>query len=141
VHRTVRCTIGQPLFMSGVRSPSMSGASERWSSGLVGAPDSPVCPADRCCGPHVARGLRSRPLAASAFGSPDSLVNFSRTPWPFSREHPVHHRPAWCTGHCPVHHRTVQCARPSWSLTAHSQDCSIAFVLLLALFLELIQSH
>jgi hypothetical protein len=25
-------------------------------------PDSPVCPTDRCCGPHVARGLRGRPL-------------------------------------------------------------------------------
>jgi hypothetical protein len=80
VHRTVRCTTGQPLFMSGARSPSISGASDRCSSGLVGAPDSSVCPTDRCCGPRVARGLRSRPLATSAVGSPDS---------------PVHHRTVW----------------------------------------------
>jgi hypothetical protein len=40
----------------------------------------PVCPTDRCCGPRVARGLRSRPLALATIGSPDS----------------------------PVHHRTVQ---------------------------------
>jgi hypothetical protein len=84
VHRTVRCTTRQPLFMSGARSPSISGASDRCSSGPVGAPDtvrctpdSPVCPTDRWSETHVARRLRSRPLAASAVGSPDSPVNFS----------------------------------------------------------------
>jgi hypothetical protein len=108
-----------PLFMSGARSPSISGASDRCSSGLVGAPDtvrctpdSPVCPTDRCCGPRVARGLHSRPLAAGAVGSPDSLVNFSRKPLLFSREQLVYRWPAYRTGHCPVHHRTVRCARP-----------------------------
>jgi hypothetical protein len=46
--------------MSGARSPSISGASDRCSSGLVGAPntvrctpDSPVHPADRWSGPRV----------------------------------------------------------------------------------------
>jgi hypothetical protein len=63
--------------------------------------------------PRVARGLRGRPLAQTAIGSPDSPVNYSRTPLNISRERPVHWRPAWRTGHCPVHHRTVQCARPS----------------------------
>jgi hypothetical protein len=60
---------GQPLFMSGARSPSYSGAADRCNSGLVGAPDtvrctsdSPVPPADRWRGPRVARGLRGRPL-------------------------------------------------------------------------------
>jgi hypothetical protein len=60
---------GQPLFMSGARSPSYSGAADRCNSGLVGAPDtvwctpdSPVPPADRWRGPRVARGLRDRPL-------------------------------------------------------------------------------
>jgi hypothetical protein len=43
-------------------------------------------PTDRCCGPRVAHGLRSRPLALATVGSPD----------------------------CPVHHRTVRCARLSW---------------------------
>jgi hypothetical protein len=98
VHRTVRCTTGQPLFMSGARSPSISGASDRCSSGLVGAPDtirytsdSPVCPTDRCCGPRVAHGLRSRPLlrwrswlTGQSGAPPDSRcscpVNFSCTP-------------------------------------------------------------
>jgi hypothetical protein len=61
-HRTVRCTTGQPLFMSGVRSPFYSGAADRCNSGLVGAPDSPVPTADRWRGPRVARGLRGRPL-------------------------------------------------------------------------------
>jgi hypothetical protein len=61
-HRTVRCTTGQPLFMSGARSPSNSGATDRCNSRLVGAPDSPVPPADRWRGPRVARELRDRPL-------------------------------------------------------------------------------
>jgi hypothetical protein len=68
-HRTVRCTTGQPLFMSGARSPSYSGADDRCRVVAVGAPDSvrctpdsPVHPADRWSGPRVARGLRSRPL-------------------------------------------------------------------------------
>ena len=45
-HRTVRCTTGQPLFMSGARSPSKSGASDRCSSGPVGAPDTVQCTPD-----------------------------------------------------------------------------------------------
>jgi hypothetical protein len=52
---------GQSLFMSGVRFPSIPGVAERCNFGLVGAsdtvrctPDSPVPPADRCHGPHVA---------------------------------------------------------------------------------------
>jgi hypothetical protein len=68
-HRTVRCTTGQPLFMSGARFPSIPGAADHCNFGLVGAPDtdrctpdSPVPPADRWLGPRVARGLRGRPL-------------------------------------------------------------------------------
>jgi hypothetical protein len=56
---------GQPLFMSGARSPSYSGAADRCNSGLVGAPDTvwctpdtPVPLADRWRGPRIARGLR-----------------------------------------------------------------------------------
>jgi hypothetical protein len=58
------------------------GASDRWSSRSVGAPDtvwctqdSPVCPTDRCCGPRVARRSRGRPLALATVGSPDSLMH------------------------------------------------------------------
>jgi hypothetical protein len=38
-HRTVRCTTGQPLFMSGARFPSISGAADRCNFGLIGASD------------------------------------------------------------------------------------------------------
>jgi hypothetical protein len=61
-HRTVRCTTGQPLFMSGALSPSYSGADDRCRFVAVGAPDSPVPSTDRWRGPRVARGLRGRPL-------------------------------------------------------------------------------
>jgi hypothetical protein len=83
VHRTVRCATGQPLFMSGARSPSISGASDRCSSGLVGAPDSPVHPADCWSWPRVAHWSRGRPLAAGTVGSPDSPVNFSHVAFSF----------------------------------------------------------
>jgi hypothetical protein len=53
---------GQPLFMSGARSPSYSGADDRCRFVAVGAPDSLVPPTDRWRGPRVARGLRDRPL-------------------------------------------------------------------------------
>jgi hypothetical protein len=73
--------------LSGARLPSKSGTGDRWSSGSVGAPDtvrctpdSLVCPTDRCYGPCVARRLRGRPLALTTVVSPDSPVNYSRTP-------------------------------------------------------------
>jgi hypothetical protein len=50
-------------------------------------------------------------VALAAVGSPDSPVNYSRTPPTNSREWPVRQKPAWRTGHCLVHHRTVRCAR------------------------------
>jgi hypothetical protein len=46
VHRTVRCTTEQLLFRSSAQSPSISGASDRCSSGLVGAPDIVRCTPD-----------------------------------------------------------------------------------------------
>jgi hypothetical protein len=68
-HRTVWCTTGQPLFMSGARSPSYSGVDDScrvvglWAPANVRyTPNTPVPPADRWRGPRVARGLRSRPL-------------------------------------------------------------------------------
>ena len=88
---------------------------------------SPVdCVADRCAGDCWITGQSGAP--------PDSPVNYSRTPPNFSRERPVHRRPAWRTEHCPVHHRTVRCARPSWTLAAHSQVfCNPFLFLFLAL--------
>jgi hypothetical protein len=74
---------GQPLFMSGAQSPSFSGEVDRCSAGPVGAPDTHQtvrCP----CRP-LARATR-RPritrltVALAAVSSPDSPVNYSRTP-------------------------------------------------------------
>jgi hypothetical protein len=96
VHQTVRCTTGQPLFMSGARFPFKSGASDRCSFGPVGAPDSPV-----------------HQLTVGAVHVSPADFNVGQRGAPDSREQPVQRRPAWGTRHCPVCHRTVRCARPS----------------------------
>jgi hypothetical protein len=99
----------------------------------------PVPPADRWYEPRVARRLCCRPLAQTTVGSPDSPVNYSRTPPNFSRERPVHRSSAWRIGHCPVHHRIVRCARPSRTSTVPSQVICISFLLFFSLFLALRQ--
>ena len=81
-HQTVRCTNGHPLFMSGARSPSYSGADDRCRVVAVGAPDTVWCP----CRP-LARATRRPRIARSTValatvGSPDS---------------PVHHWTVRCT--------------------------------------------
>jgi hypothetical protein len=53
-------------------------------TGQFGAPFRPLAR------PRVTRGLRGRPLAQPTIGSPDSPVNFSRTPPTKSRERPFH---------------------------------------------------
>jgi hypothetical protein len=69
----------------------------RWRTGhcLVhtGQSDAPIRPLAR---PRVTRGLRGRPLAQSTVGSPDSPVNYSRTPLIASRERRL--RRGWLTG-------------------------------------------
>jgi hypothetical protein len=71
--------------MSGARSPSYSGADDHCRFVAVGAPDSPVPPANRWRGPRVARGLCGRPLhwrrwlTGKSGAPPDSPVNYSRT--------------------------------------------------------------
>jgi hypothetical protein len=79
--------------------------------------------------PRVTRGLRGRPLARQTIGSPDSPVNFSRTPPTNSQEWPVDQKPAWGTGHCPVHHQIVRCTQ-----TAQSLGCSSEVFFLLYLW-------
>ena len=74
---------------------------------LPGAPCRPLAWSTRR--PRIARPT----VALAAVGSPDSPVNYSRTTPTNSRKWPVHQKPAWRTGHCPVHHQTVRCARPS----------------------------
>jgi hypothetical protein len=84
---------GQPLFMSGARSPSYSGADDRCRFVTVGAPDtvrctpdSPVPPADRCAGHAspadcaVDRCAGGRWLTGQSGAPSDSPVNYSRTP-------------------------------------------------------------
>jgi hypothetical protein len=68
-HRTVRCPL--PTVAAGHASPA-------------------YCATDRCAGDRWLTGRSGAP--------PDSPVNYSRTPPNFSRERPVHRRPAWRTG-------------------------------------------
>jgi hypothetical protein len=141
VHRTVWCTIEQLLFMSGARFLSIRRAADRWSTRLVGAPDtvrctpdSPVCPTDRwrdhvshedCAADH----WRWRPLARQTvrctIGQSGELYPYATVE---TREQRVHRGPAWCTGHCPVHHRTVRCAKSSWSLLHIANSFSNSFL-------------
>jgi hypothetical protein len=75
---------------------SCFGAADCWRFGAVGAPDSPVPPSNRWLG-HASHAdcaadrWRARPLAHRTVRcTPDSLVNFSRTPPTISRERPFH---------------------------------------------------
>jgi hypothetical protein len=95
-HRTVRCTIGQPLFMFGARSRSYSGADDCCRFVAVGAPDTVRCTPDvwivRCPLPTIGAGhvlpadcaadrcAGGRWLTGQSGAPPDSPVNYSRTP-------------------------------------------------------------
>ena len=86
----------------------------RWRTGQSGAPSRPLAR------PRVSRRSRSRPLARPTVGSPDSPVNYSRTPpIEFPRAASLQ-EPAWHTGHCPVHHRTVRCTQTELTLAEQS---------------------
>jgi hypothetical protein len=71
----------------------------RWRTGHcqvhTGQSGAPIRPLAR---PRVTRGLRGRLLARPTVGSPDSPVNFSRTPPTNCRERLVDQTPAWRTG-------------------------------------------
>jgi hypothetical protein len=100
----------------------------RWRTGQSGAPSDcwpghasrADCAADRWLG---------RPLAHRTVRcTPDSPVNFSRTPpsisrgQPFQQSQPGAPDTVWCTtGHCLVHHRTVRCTQTEQSLGCSSQ--------------------
>jgi len=89
-HRTVRClhlAVGSATCPTQIARPTV-GPADRWLTGQSGAHRTVRC-------------------------TPDSPVNYSRTPSANSRERRVHAESAWRTGHCPVHHRIVRCARPS----------------------------
>jgi hypothetical protein len=136
VHRIVRCTTGQSLSLSGARSPSFSGASDRWSLGqlahrtvrcaqptVVAGYASPAdCASDRCAGDLWLTGQSGAP--------PDSPVNYSCVPlrFPESSQFTAGQRGA---------PDIVRCAWPALVLAAHSQLFSFSFLLLLSLFLAL----
>jgi hypothetical protein len=129
-HRTVRCTTGHcPMRISFLiwRSRPLQSWS-RWRTGqcLVHTGQSGA-PSDRWHLPRVARGFRGRPLARLTVGSPDSPVNYSRTPLITSREQQVHlSQPGapdtvrCTTGHCPVHQRTVRCTQTELTMAEQS---------------------
>jgi hypothetical protein len=88
---------GAPLdsycSLSGADLLPFSGTGDRCSSGPVGAPDTVRCkpdssvpPTDCWCGPHVAPQIARPTVELATVGSPDSPVNYSRTPLIFSRE-------------------------------------------------------
>jgi hypothetical protein len=138
-HRTVRCTTGQPLFMSGARFPSISGSADRCNSGLVGAPDSLVpqptvgtghasladCTADGCAGGRWRTGQSGAP--------PDSPVNYIRTPpkFPESGLFAVVQPGAPDTVRCPTGQSGVPDRDESWLL--QPSPFLVLFSLILAL--------
>jgi hypothetical protein len=91
-HRTVRCTTGHcPVRISFLiwQSRPLQSRS-RWRTGHCPVHTGQFgAPSDRWHLPRVARGFRGRPFARPAVGSPDSPVNYSRTPLITSREQQV----------------------------------------------------
>jgi hypothetical protein len=114
---------GAHRTLSGARFPSLNSAADRWRSGSrwrtgqSGAHRTVRCPlltvgSATCLAQIAADSWPGRPLAHRTVRcTPDSPVNFSRTPSANCRERPLHAESAWRTGHCPVHHRTVRCSR------------------------------
>jgi hypothetical protein len=97
-HRTVRCTTGHcPVRISFLlwRSRPLQ-ISSRWHTGQSGVPFRPLAR------PRVSRGSRGRQLAHRTVRcTPDSPMNYSRTPLITSREQQVrlsHPRAPYCVG-------------------------------------------
>ena len=116
---------GAHRTVSGARFLSLIGEADRcrplqiWRIGQSGAHRTVRCllptVGQTTCRAQIPRPTvgSGRPLAHRTVRcTPDSPVNFSRTPSANSRERPLHAESAWRTGHCPVHHRTVRCPRP-----------------------------
>jgi hypothetical protein len=102
-HRTVRC----PLLAVGSATRRAWIKRPTVGPATVGSPDTVRC-------------------------TPDSPVNYSRTPLISSREQRV------ClsqpdTGHCPVHHRTVRCTQTELALAEQAISSPIRFLLFPAL--------
>jgi hypothetical protein len=136
-HRIVWCTTGQPLFVSGSRSPSFSGVIDHCDSGLVGAPDTVRCPLLTVGAGHASPAdcavdccAGGRWLTGQSGAPSDSSVNYSRTPPHFPES-------GLFTGVQPGAPDTVRCARLSWVLAVPSQVFCISFLFFFSLFLAL----
>jgi hypothetical protein len=111
-HRTVRCTL--PTVGAGHASPVDCEAyhctGDRWLTGQSGAPCRLLVRATRR--PWIARPT----VALETVGSPDSPVNYSRTPLLFPENDfftgDLRGAPAFSPETC-LHHRIVRYARPS----------------------------
>jgi hypothetical protein len=82
--------------------------------------------------PRVLRRSRSRPLARPTVGSPDSSVNYSRTPLIHSREWEVRLSQPGAPD-SPMHHQTVRCTQTALTLAELSHPAPIQSFLFPAL--------
>jgi hypothetical protein len=114
-HRTVTVAVRCVIAFQKRRSRPLQ-LRVRWRTGhspvhtgQSGAPCRPLVRAMRR--PRIAWPT----VALATVGSPDSLVNYSRTPLIFSQEQTFHRRPAWHTGHCPMCQTELSfgCTEPS----------------------------
>jgi hypothetical protein len=130
-HRTVRCTTGHcPVRISFLLWRSRPLAPRT----LFGAHRTVWCPLLAVGSCHASRADSAadrwpgRPLAHwTVRCTPDSPVNYSRTPLITSREQQVRlSQPGapdtvrCTTGHCPVHHQTVWCTQTELTLAEQS---------------------
>jgi hypothetical protein len=121
-------TLSGANFFPVLAQPTVEGLEPLAQRTLSGAPFRPLA-----C-PRVTRGLRDRPLAHRTVRcTPDSPVNFSRTPPTKSRERPFHQSQ-------PGAPNTVRCTtgqsgapRLSRVLAARAKSFPIVFSLILAL--------
>jgi hypothetical protein len=136
VHWTVRCTTGHEQCLFVARSPLFSGEADRWTFGLLDAPDSPVRPSDRWIGhmspvDFAADRWPRAPLAHRTVRcTPGSPMIFSRSALGFFPRETSLSPVSLGTGHCSVRRRLVH---PGWSWPTISSSISFALILFLAL--------
>jgi hypothetical protein len=112
---------GAHRTLSGARFISINSSADRcrplqiWRTGQSSASFRPLAR------PRVARRFRGRPLAhRTVWCTPDSPVNFSRTPSANSRERPLRPRQpsAPDTVRCPRPKQSVGCTQPTFSFSS-----------------------
>jgi hypothetical protein len=93
----IHCSLSGADLLPFLAQPTVGSSGWLAHRTLSGAPSRPLAWATRRT--RIARST----VALAIVGSPDSPVNYIRTPPTNSREWPVRQSPAWRTGHCPVH--------------------------------------